>query len=441
MTNPVGFGDRFGDQMPKVVREAGWEEGLRDDVNALGKGWNIKERKGRMFLRIRMEDQPEQSVTLPYEWSSSAKGDAYTRVRNIYALVQEGYTLKQAAEVAAGKAPKLIEQHDWHGAMERFKQQKLSHGTAIKPETWQTKYVPVLTEAVGQLTSRKPPTTPEDLIDGCIRKWEPGSRSRQERARNLAQFLRYCVSRERLPAIWQPPADLKDAIGRKPASAISQKSNAITDQQILNLLASFPDDEAGGRWADVIRLMSELGLRPVELLHLSVRTDPKTKTPYWWCSYEKRSGGGVTKPRRLWPLPLVDAEPLGELDRPGDVAVEWNLLPRWQARLIELPALRSGNGAADSIATYLSRRAGWKSLKEQVESQDERLTCYSFRHSYSVRGHQRGIDNGSMALAMGHSIEVHCRSYPWATEAGAEAAFAKASSTLKSPGAALETPG
>ena len=187
--------------------------------------------------------------------------------------------------------------------------------------------------------------------------------------------------------------------------------------------------------------MSELGLRPVELLHLSVRTDPKTKTPYWWCSYEKRSGGGVTKPRRLWPLPLVDAAPLGGLDRPEGVAVEWNLLARWQARLIELPALRSGNGAADSIATYLSRRAGWKSLKEQVESQGERLTCYSFRHSYSVRGHQRGIDNGSMALAMGHSIEVHCRSYPWATEAGAEAAFAKASSTLKSPGAVLETPG
>jgi hypothetical protein len=31
-----------------------------------------------------------------------------------------------------------------------------------------------------------------------------------------------------------------------------------------------------------------------------------------------------------------------------------------------------------------------------------------------------------MALAMGHSIEVHCRSYPWATEAGAAAAFARA---------------
>ena len=425
--------------MPGATSAAGWEVAAREQVRALAKGWTVVSMRGQIQLKLREPGTTSQTVVLSFVWSKSSWGDAYVRTRNIYALVQEGYTLKQAAEVAAGKAPKLIEQHDWPGALERFKQQKLSHGTAIKPETWQTKYVPVLTEAVDQLTSRKPPTTPEELIDGCIRKWEPGSRSRQERARNLAQFLRYCVSRERLPAIWQPPADLKDAIGRKPASATSQKSNAITDQQILNLLASFPDDEAGRRWADVIRLMSELGLRPVELLHLSVRTDPKTKTPYWWCSYEKRSGGGVTKPRRLWPLPLVDAEPLGELDRPGDVAVEWNLLPRWQARLIELPALRSGNGAADSIATYLSRRAGWKSLKEQVESQDERLTCYSFRHSYSVRGHQRGIDNGSMALAMGHSIEVHCRSYPWATEAGAEAAFAKASSTLKSPGAALET--
>jgi hypothetical protein len=31
-----------------------------------------------------------------------------------------------------------------------------------------------------------------------------------------------------------------------------------------------------------------------------------------------------------------------------------------------------------------------------------------------------------MALAMGHSLEVHCRSYPYATEAGATAAFMRA---------------
>lgn len=413
--------------MPAVRRTEDWDKTLRGQVKGLAAGWSVKEDRGRVRLKIRTPDQPEQSVTLQRAWPKDfdAAGDAYVRIRNIYKLMaSEGYTLKQAALVAEGKAPKLTVQQDWTGALERFKEQKLRHGTVIKPATWESKYQPVLTDAVALLTSNRPPTTPAELIDRCIRAWDPGSRTRQERARNLAQFLRHCVTREQFPPIWQPPVDLKDAIGRKPADARSQKSDPITDQQIINLIASLPDDAAGQRWADVIRLMAELGLRPVELLYLSVRANPKTGEPYWWCSYEKRAGGGVTKPRRLWPLPLQgdDGEPQ-----------QWHLLQRWQAKLIELPPLRAGNGAADAIATYLNRREGWRSLRAQVEANGQRLSCYSFRHSYSVRGHQRSIDNGAMALAMGHSIEVHCRSYPWATEAGASAAFMRASQMISSP--------
>lgn len=403
--------------MPRLVKLQRWEIVLRDQVRALATGWSAKEDRGRVRIKVRLPGAAEESVTLPMSWAAASAGDAYVRIRNLYALTQEGYSLKQAALVADGKAPKLTEQQDWPGAVERFKQQKLSHGTAIKPATWEAKYAPVLADAVALLTGRKPPTTPAELIDRCIRTWEPGSRTRQERARNLAQFLRYCVTREQVPAIWQPPSDLKGAIGRKPASAVNQASDPITDQQIINLIESLPDDDAGRRWADVVRLLAELGLRPIELNHLSVRIDPKTGEAFWWCSYEKRAGGGVTRPRRLWPLPLVG-------DDGG--AVQWNLMQRWQARLIELPPLRAGNGAADAIATYLNRRQGWRSLRAQMEANGERLSCYSFRHSYSVRGHRRNVDNGSMALAMGHSIEVHCRSYPWASEAGTAAAFDRA---------------
>ena len=407
--------------MPEVIHADAWATSLRQQTRALARGWTVEEARGKVRLKVRPDGKPGESVTLPMSWAAASAGDAYVRIRNLYALTQEGYSLKQAALVADGKAPKLTEQQDWPGAVERFKQQKLSHGTAIKPATWEAKYAPVLADAIALLTGRKPPTTPAELIDRCIRAWEPGSRTRQERARNLAQFLRYCVTREQMPAIWQPPSDLKDAIGRKPASAVSQASDPITDQQIINLIASLPDDDAGRRWADALRLLAELGLRPIELLHLSVKTDPKTGEAFWWCSYEKRAGGGVTRPRRLWPLPLVG-------DDGG--AVQWNLLQRWQARLIELPPLRAGNGAADAIATYLNRREGWRSLRAQMEANGERLSCYSFRHSYSVRGHRRDIDNGSMALAMGHSIEVHCRSYPWASEAGTAAAFDRAGQRL-----------
>jgi len=260
-----------------MARGAAWHESLQGDVRALATGWSVKERKGKVFLRVRQSDQPEAAVTLPFDWIASSKGDAYTRIRNIYKLAQEqGYTLKQAAMVADGKAPRLTEKQDWPGALERFKQQKLQHGTAIKPATWEAKYLPVLTDAVAMLTSGKPPTTPADLIDRSISKWEPGSRTRQERARNLAQFLRHCVNREQIPVIWQPPTDLKDAIGRKPATATSQKSDELSDQQIIDLIHSLPKDDAGRRWADALKLLAELGLRPIELLHLSIKTDAKT---------------------------------------------------------------------------------------------------------------------------------------------------------------------
>jgi integrase len=400
-----------------------WEAAARKQVRALGTGFTVLSMRGQVQLKLRVPDQPIQSVVLPFTWTENAWGDCYVRIRNVFALVQQGYTLKQAAEVAAGKAPKLVEQHDWKGALERFEEQKLRHGTAIKPGTWKAKYQPVLKDAVGLLTSLKPPTTPAELIDRCITRWEPGSRTRQERARNLCQFLRYAVTREQMPVIWQPPLDLKDHIGRKPATATSQKADPITDLEIINLLASLPEDSAGYRWADAIRLLAELGLRPGELEHLSVRTDPKTGEDYWWCSYQKRAGGGVTQPRRLYPLPLVDEQGHTQM---------WNLLMRWKDKLIELPSLRCGNGAADAISTYLNRQTGWQALKTSLAARGERVAGYSFRHSYSVRGHQRGIDNGSMALAMGHSIEVHCRSYPWASEGGAIAAFRRGNALAKS---------
>ncbi len=410
--------------MPLISRDSAWEQTARQQMRALGSRTYLSavHMKGRVQLKRRPPGGVAESVTLPFGWTASEWGDAYLRIRNIYKLMaSEGYTLKQAALVAEGKAPKLTEQQDWHGAVERFKEQKLRHGTVIKPATWGAKYAPVLSDAVVLLTGRKPPTTPAELIDRCIREWAPGSRSRQERARNLAQFLRHCVVREQFPPIWQPPADLKDAIGRKPADAVSRKSDALSDQQVIDLLASLPDDEAGRRWADAIRLLAELGLRPVELLHLEVKVDEKTGEGYWFCNYRKRSGGGVTEPRCLHRWPLVGADGRQE---------EWDLLNRWRNDDIQLPPLGMRNGAAESVANYLDRREGWKRLKAEMAAKGKRLSCYGFRHGYSLRCHTRGLPASAIAHAMGHSLEVHCRSYTWASEATTSAAFMRAAQMI-----------
>jgi len=407
--------------MPAIRRQESWSEALRTSVrSSTARGWNVYEFRGQARLELRQPGEPKQTVILPFDWAKASVGDVLTRVRNIYTLVAEGHSLKAAAEIADGKAPKPV--MDWAGAVERFKQQKMEHGRAIKPVTWDHSYAPVLNDAVAALTSKRPPTSPADLVDQMIRHWATGSRMRQIRAQSLAQFLRYCVSRERFPAVWLPPTDLREHVGSRPTKELNRsKGDPVEDQQIINLLSSLPSDAAGQRWSDALQLLAELGLRPIELVHLSVRKDRSTGQPYWWCSYRKRSGGGDTEPRRVHPLPLVDAE--GQVQR-------WNLLERWQAGLIELPPLTSGAGAGDALGTYLSRQPGWCSLKALLAAKGERLVPYSFRHSYSLRGHLRGIDAGSVALSMGHSFEVHCRAYPWASQSGTAAAFERANAAL-----------
>jgi integrase len=407
--------------MPAIRHAEPWAHALRTSVRtSTAEGWSISEFRGRVRLEVRQPGRPKQTTFLPFDWAKGSVGDVLTRARNIYVLMAEGHTLKGAAEIADGKAPKPVA--DWAGAVERFKVQKLQHGRTLKPTTWARCYQPVLTDAVALLTGHRPPSNPADLIDLAIRKWEPGSRMRQIRAQSLAQFLRHCVEREHFPALWLPPSDLGSHVGSKASqTATTQKGDPLTDQQIINLLSSLPIDSAGCRWADAIRLMSELGLRPIELLFLTIKTDPATGRLYWWCTYRKRSGGGDTLPRRVHPLPLVDSDGIPQ---------RWNLLQRWQAGLIDLPPLSSGNGAGDAIATYLGRQPGWRSLRAVMAEKGERAVPYSFRHSYSLRGHLRGIDAGSVALSMGHSFEVHCRSYPWASASGAAEAFERANAAL-----------
>ena len=53
----------------------------------------------------------------------------------------------------------------------------------------------------------------------------------------------------------------------------------------------------------------------------------------------------------------------------------------------------------------------WQELKAKYEAQGEWLRPYSFRDTFSVRSHDREIETTLVCAAMGHSMEVHRRSY------------------------------
>ena len=405
--------------LPKLKRTQRWEETLKEDVRSLNRGWSIQEANGKMRLKWRyVPNQKDQSVMLPFAWAENLRKAATTRINNIYNLTLEGHSLKAAAKITDGKAPKI--ERDWSACLVNFQQYKTEHENAITQKTFEHDYK-VIKDAVKLLEGNKPPTTPADLIELCIRDWNPGSATRKRRTNSLCQYLEYCVTRENAPASWLPPKDRKIHIGRKAANTKTQKKHPLTDKEITDLITDLSTTEAGNRWGNALKLLTVYGLRPVELTHLHVRETPKGEK-YLWCSYEKRSGGGITKPRRLEPLPIENTD--------------WKLLTLLDAKIIELPKLSAeGNGVAEQIRKYLERRKAWTSLKAKVKARNEELGTYSFRHSYSVRGHKLGIDSGSMASAMGHSLEVHCREYPWATDATTQTAFdrARSSTLLNSP--------
>jgi len=398
--------------LPKIVRKQRWEETLKEDVRSLGHGWSIQEANGKMRLKWRyVPNQKDQSIMLPFPWAENLRKAATTRINNIYNLTLEGHSLKAAAKIADGKAPKL--ERDWAACLTNFHRYKTEHENAITQKTFQHDYEKVIKDAIKLLESKDPPTTPADLIELCIKDWQPGTPTRKRRTNSLCQFLEYAVTRENAPASWLPPKDRKTYIGRKAANTKTQKKDPLIDQEILNLIEDLQTTEAGNRWANALKLLTVYGLRPVELTHLQVKRDNKTNEIYLFCSYEKRSGGGITKPRRLEPLPIENTD--------------WKLLPLLEAKIIELPKLSAeGNGVAEQIRKYLERRKAWTSLKAKVKARGEELGTYSFRHTYSLRGHKLGIDSGSMADAMGHTLECHLRSYPFATTATTQSAFDRA---------------
>ena len=176
----------------------------------------------------------------------------------------------------------------------------------------------------------------------------------------------------------------------------------LSDAQILQLLDNLPEGEVHDRWRFAIQLCSVYGLRPEELRYLRIKDGADGAE--LWTIYRKSMGGtkgAKTEPRRLHPLLLRDID---------GSAINWNLQSRLQMGEKLPPLNREGDGS-QALNQYLRRRKVWMVLRDEAEHQGEELTPYSFRHRYSKQSHAARLPVSEIAEAMGHSLEVHLKSY------------------------------
>ncbi len=394
-----------------------WAKSFRQQVVASSaKGWSVFPHRDQMRLQVR-EGIGSSSVMLPYPWQASATGDALLRVRLIYQQVCAGQTLKGAAEMVNGASSRT--EHGWSDAVARFEQHKKSFGNAVSDATWRGKYLPTLQIALDCLESRQPPCNAADLLDAILIRWEPGSRSRQIAGQNLAQFLNYCTQRLHFKSCWMPPPKLSAHVGQLPRGVGKRDGYPLRDAQILRLIEGLPGDESGVRWRFALQLMATYGLRPEELRYLVLK--PGLQGPQLWCTYQKKGGGGQTRPRQLFALPVRDLD---------GSAPDWNLIGRLQLRE-ELPPLGLPGRGGEAANTYLRRQNVWNQLKAEAADFGEVLVPYSLRHRYSYEGHRLGIAAKDLSQAMGHSLECHLRAYARFTSNETSNAFAAATARLE----------
>ena len=373
--------------MPRVSETEAWIKPFRGQIAlTCGESWYVRNNRGR----IRLEVRGAGTVSLPFEWTARGSALALPRIQQIFKRWNGGQvTLAVAAQNADTSSSH--QQLNFSQLIDNYRAFVPNAGDT----TWKTFYLPVLRNCAKAFEGR-PPVDGEALAMQCLAQWEQGSRMRQTSRQKLYGFLNWAVQRGHLKPIYSPPASLPEVLKAK------RIGYPLSDAQILQLLDNLPDGEVHDRWRFAIQLCAVYGLRPEELRHLRIKDGANGAE--LWSIYRKSMGGtkgAKTEPRRLHPLLLRDAD--------GSV-IDWNLQARLQVGE-QLPPLNRDGDGGQALNQYLRRRQVWMMLKNEAQKLGEQLTPYSFRHRYAKGMHAANIPIANISEAMGHTIDVHLKSY------------------------------
>ena len=238
----------------------------------------------------------------------------------------------------------------------------------------------------------------------ALKPWVEMPKSRLECCLALKKFLEYAVAEHRQPQSFLVPE--RDYLKIRGADAKSRRKAVLTDAEVLERIRLLPET-----WANVIKVCRVFGVRSWEVAFITRATnddgEPQLRVTKGK-TYNTR--GGVkeeTDPRWLEAV-AVD----------GTTS---DLVERWDQ--LKLPPTVSGK----TLGAVLRRLPYWQQLKAEYEAQGEWLRPYSLRDTFSVRAHGIVKDDTLIAAAMGHTVEVHHRSYRTSEWRSVRAAFAPAS--------------
>lgn len=406
--------------MAKTSGGAAWERGFRAAVRAGKPGWTVLNNRGRMLLVWRpIGTKEKHTVALPVDWLPGETNRALLLINKIAKLVLTGEqdTLKGALAVAQDSSGTMRRKIDWSVVVEGLRASLQQGRNEIQDSSWKANYQRYCEKAV-KVIQAGDATDGYSLLKEVLKRWEGKPPSRDACCVALRNLTDHAIARHGAALCWR--IDRATIVELKGKAAKKRIKATLNDTEMLALIEGVASRNP--EWANVLRLLCLFGLRPVELQHLQPKKRDDGSLGLW-CSYEKNCGGTLTNQRWLEPLPIADND-----GKP----VQWHLIELMHAGLLELPLGNDGHPRSLNghyVEQFLKRQPEWKELKQQCEARGEWLRPYSFRDSFSLRGHRQNVEVGAIADAMGHSLQVHCRSYRWASSETTRAAFAAAFTT------------
>ena len=407
-----------------------WEIGLQAAVSKSGKrrGWSVSEHNGRTRLRLQFPktgDWPANAQTnLPFSWDSESVDEIVLLINRIYAPVMGGeVTLKTAITKALAISDKKADLvvSTWADIVKAFREHKLTLDNRIAEKTFEASYGRYLNVPLLHLEGRNAAQSGKALMEKvlthqrvnqkpgkkhgeALKPWVEMPKSRLECCLALKKFLEYAVAEHRQPQSFLVPE--KDYLKIRGADAKSRKKAVLTDAEVLELIRLLPET-----WANVIRVCRVFGVRSWEVAFITRATnddgEPQLRVTKGK-TYNTR--GGVkeeTDPRWLEAVAVDDST--------------FGLEENWDQ--LKLPSTVSGK----TLGAVLRRLPYWQQLMAEYEARGEWLRPYSLRDTFSVRAHGIVKDDTLIAAAMGHTVEVHHRSYRTSEWRSVRKAFAEAS--------------
>ena len=392
-----------------------WEQRLVS-ITARWSGFSVTNAKGKCVLRYRVSGEAAQQVTLPPPllYREADEADLISWCRAIYKAWNNGeMSLKAALASVAPQSTKQGEQHSlsWSEVVAAYR--AIRTGNKCSEATWTKNWEPFLNEAVKVLSAKKAETGYE-LLKAVMRKWKDAPTMQISGARILQLFMEYAVARHGVSrSLLIIEVDKDELLPKKPKR---KKKAVLLDNELLNLIELADKQDKG--WGNVLRILTQYGLRPIEFEHLTVEKHPSTGKLTFYCSYQKVGGEEETEPRYVQPMFLRDS---------NDQPIQWDLERAWHHGTLQLPKVSEIDGGRINGFLHPSHKgaaknnveAYWLKLRTDYAAKNPKEWCrpYSLRDSYSVRSHREGVPEPSICESMGHSIEVHRRSYRTITNA------------------------